>query len=97
MLSPEEIRGWAAALEAESTLKLVNLGHKRAESSGRDIPQIVFRDDGNEYRVWIFRELNIIYLDVLREGLEAETKLYRGPVTRRSLESISRILRRLQP
>ena len=97
MLSPEEIRGWAAALEAESTLKLVNLGHKRAKPSGRAMPQIVFRDDGNEYRVWIFRELNIIYLDVLREGLEAETKLYRGAITRRSLESISRILRRLQP
>ena len=31
MLSPEEIRGWAAALEAESTLKLINLGHKRTK------------------------------------------------------------------
>jgi hypothetical protein len=59
--------------------------------------QIVFRDDGNEYRVWIFRELNIIYLDALHEGVEAETKLYRGAITRSSLESISRILRRLQP
>ena len=79
MLSPEEIRGWAAALEAESTLKLIILGHKRAKPSGGAMPQIVFRDDGNEYRVWIFRELNIIYLDTLHEGLEAKTKLYEDP------------------
>ena len=97
MLSMEEIRGWAAALEAKSTLKLINLGHKRAKPSGRTMPQIIFRDDGNEYRVWIVCELNIIYLDVLHDGVEAETKLYRGPITRRSLESISRILMRLQP
>ena len=94
MLSLEEIKNWADAIAAESTLKLIKLCHKRAKPAGRAVTEIVFADGASEYRVWIFREFNMIYVDVFHKGVEADTKLFRGPLTRRSLESISRILRR---
>jgi hypothetical protein len=37
--------------------------------------------------------LNIIYVDDFHEGVESDAKLFRGPLTRHSLESISNILR----
>jgi hypothetical protein len=74
--------------------KLIKFCHKPAKSAARAVTQIVFEDGDNEYRVWVFREFNIIYVDLFRGGVEADTKLFRGPVTRRSLECISLILRR---
>jgi hypothetical protein len=38
--------------------------------------------------------LNIIYVDAFHEGVESDSTLFRGPLTRHSLESISNILRR---
>jgi hypothetical protein len=96
MLSLEEIRNWADAIATESTLKLIKFCHTPSKRAGRTVTQIVFIESGNEYRVWIFPELNLIYVDVLHEGVEDDTKLFRGPVTRRSLESISLVLRRSQ-
>jgi hypothetical protein len=96
MLSPEEIKNWADAIGTESTLKLIKFCHKPSKRVGRTVTQIVFGEGGNEYRVWIFPEFNIIYIDVLHEGVEDDMKLFRGPVTRRSLECISLILRRSQ-
>jgi hypothetical protein len=69
MLSLEEIRNWADAIATESTLKLIKLCHKPSKRVGRTVTQ------GNEYRVWIFPAFNIIYVDVLREGVEDDTKL----------------------
>ena len=96
MLSPEEIRNWADAITTGSTLKLVKFCHPPSKRSGRTVAQVIFVEGSNEYRVWVFPEFNIIYVDVLHEGVEDETKLFRGPVTRRSFESISLILRHLQ-
>ena len=96
MLSLEDIKNWADAIAAESTLKLIKLRHKPAKPAGRAVTQIVFGDGVHEYRVWICREFNIIYVDVFQKGVEADRKLFRGPITRRSLECISRILRRSQ-
>ena len=96
MLSLEDIKNWADAIAAESTLKLIKLCHKPAKPAGRAVTQIVFGDGVHEYRVWICREFNIIYVDVFQKGVEADRKLFRGPITRRSLECISRILRRSQ-
>jgi hypothetical protein len=42
----------------------------------------------------MFHELNIIYVDVFREQAESDSKLFRGPLTRHSLESISSLLTR---
>ena len=80
----------------------VNLNHHEilsqpSQTRHRVVTQIVSAAGANEYRVWIFREFNIIYADAFHKGVEANTKLFRGPLTRRSLESISRILRRSQP
>ena len=97
MLSLEEIKEWAETVEAQSTSTLVKFCHNPAKPSHRAVTEIVFADGLNEYRVWIFREFNMIYVDVLHKGVEADTKLFRGALTRRSLESISRILRRTQP
>ena len=96
MLSLEEIKEWADTIEAESTLKLIKFCHKPAKPAGRAVTQIVFGDGGDEYRVRIFREFNILYVDAFHKGVEADSKLFRGPITRRSLKSISRILRQLQ-
>jgi len=92
-----EIRNWADAITTGSTLKLLKFCHTPSKRAGRTVAQIVFVEGGNEYRVWIFPKFNIIYVDLFQEGVEADTKLFRGPMTRSSLESISRILRRLQP
>ena len=97
MLSLEEIRNWGDSVAAESTFKLIEFCHKPAKPAGRAVTQIVFGDGGNEYRVWIFREFNIIYVDALHKGVQADSKLFRGPITRCSLECISRILRRSLP
>jgi hypothetical protein len=52
------------------------------------VTEIVFLDGANEYRIWIFRELNMIYVDAFHKGAEADAKFFRGSFTRRSLESI---------
>src|SRR5215469_5102194 len=96
MLSSEEIRNWADAITTGSTLKLVRFCHPPSKPAGRSVAQIVFAAGSNEYCVWVFPELNVMYVDVLHEGLEGDAKLFRGPVTRSSLESISLILRRSQ-
>jgi hypothetical protein len=97
MLSPEEIKNWVGTIAAESTLKLIELYHEPAKPADRAVTQVVFGDGSNEYRVWIFRECNIIYVDAFHKGIQAESKLFRGPITRYSLECISRILRRSLP
>jgi hypothetical protein len=94
MLSLEEIKEWANTIEARSTLNLIKFCNNPARPAHRVVTQIVFLDGASEYRVWIFREFNMIYVDAFNKGVEADTKLFRGPLTRRSLESISRILRR---
>ena len=97
MLSLEEIKEWAESIEAQSISNLIKLCQNPAKPSHRAVTEIVFADSANEYRIWIFREFNIIYVDALHKGVEGDTKLFRGPLTRRSLECISRILRRSQP
>ena len=97
MLSLEEIRNWADVIAAESTLKLIKFCHKPSKRAGQTVTQIVLGEGCNDYCVWIFPEFNIIYVDLFQEGAETDTKLFRGSITRSSLESISRILRRLQP
>jgi hypothetical protein len=96
MLSLEEIKEWAETIEAQSISNLIKFCHNPAKPTHRAVTEIVLADGVNEYRVWIFREFNIIYVDAFHKGVEADTKLFRGPLTRRSLESISRILRRSQ-
>ena len=97
MLSLEEIRNWADAIATDPTLKLIKFCHKPSKRVGRTVTQIVFGEGGNQYRVWIFPEFNIIYVDILREGVEDDAKLFRGPVTRSSLECIFVSLRCSQP
>ena len=97
MLSPEEIKNWVDSIASESTLKLIEFCHKPAKPVDRAVTQIVFGDGFNEYRIWIFREFNIIYVDAFYKGVQADSKLFRGPITRYSLECISRILRRSLP
>jgi|SRR5215469_9591200 len=94
MLSLEEIKEWADTIGAQSTLNLIKFCNNPARPAHRAVTEILFGDGANEYRVWVFREFNMIYVDVLHKGVEVDTKLFRGPLTRRSLESISRILRR---
>jgi hypothetical protein len=96
MLSLEEIKEWAETIEAQSISNLIKFCHNPAKPTHGAVTEIVLADGVNEYRVWIFREFNIIYVDAFHKGVEADTKLFRGPLTRRSLESISRILRRSQ-
>jgi hypothetical protein len=96
MLSLEEIKEWADTIEAQSTSNLIKFCHNPAKPAHRAVIKIIFADGVNEYRVSIFPEFNIIYVDVFHKGVEADTKLFRGSLTRRSLESISRILRRSQ-
>ena len=96
MLSLEEIKAWADTIEAQSTLNLIKFCNNPAKPAHRVVTQIVFAAGANEYRVWIFREFNLIYVDVFHKGVEANTKLFRGTLTRRSLESMTRILRRSQ-
>jgi hypothetical protein len=97
MLSWEEIKNWVDTIAAESTLKLIELCHEPAKPADRAVTQVVFGDGITEYRVWIFRECNIIYVDAFHKGIQADSKLFRGPITRFSLECISRILRRSLP
>jgi hypothetical protein len=97
MLSLEEIKKWADTIEAQSTSNLIKFCHKPARPAHRAVIEIVFADGVNEYQIWIFREFNIIYVDAFHEGIESDSKLFRGPLARHSLESISRILRRSQP
>jgi hypothetical protein len=95
MLAHEEIKEWAGTIEAQSSLNLIKFCTNSARSARRAVTEIAFLDGANEYRIWILRELNMIYVDGLHKGVEADPKLFRGPLTRRSLESISRILRTL--
>ena len=57
MLSLEEIKEWAESIEAQSISNL--------KPTHRAVTEIVFADGANEYRIWIFREFNIIYVDAL--------------------------------
>jgi len=93
MLSLEEIKAWADTIEAQSTSKLIKFSHNPARPAHRAVTEIVFGNGVNEYRVWIFREFNIIYVDAFHRGAVSDTKLFRGPVTRRSLEAISMLLK----
>jgi len=97
MFSLEEIKEWANTIEAQSTSKLIKFSHDPARSAQRAVTEIVFEDGVNEYRVWIFREFNIIYVDTFQKGAVSDTKLFRGPATRRSLEAISMLLKGPQP
>ena len=93
MLSLEEIKEWANTIEAQTTSKLIKFSHSPARPAQRAVTEIVFGDGFNEYRVWIFREFNIIYVDAMHKGPVSDVKLFRGPFTRRSLESISMLLK----
>jgi hypothetical protein len=93
MLSLEEIKEWAESIEAQSISNLIRFSHDPARSAQRAVTEIVFEHGFNEYRVWIFRELNIIYVDAFQKGAVSDTKLFRGPATRRSLEAISMLLK----
>jgi hypothetical protein len=93
MLSLEEIKAWADTIEAQSTSKLIRFSHDPARPAHRAVTEIVFGKGVNEYRVWIFREFNIIYVDAFDRGAMSDAKLFRGPATRRSLEAISMLLK----
>ena len=93
MLSLEEIKEWADTIEVQSTSKLIKFSHDAARPAHRAVTKIIFGNSVNEYRVWIFREFNIIYVDAVHQGVVSDTKLFRGPVARRSLEAISMLLK----
>jgi len=93
MLSLEDIKKWADSIEAQSASTLTKFYHEPAKPPHRAVIEVVFANGVNEYRVWIFRELNIIYVDAFHEGVGSDSKLFRGPLSRHSLESISSILR----
>ena len=78
MLSLEEIKEWADTIEAQSTSNLVKFCHNPAKPAHRAVIKIVFADGVNEYRVSIFREFNIVYVDGFHKGVETDTKLFRG-------------------
>jgi hypothetical protein len=67
MVSLEEIRNWADVIAAESTLKLIKFCHKPSKRAGQTVTQIVLGEDGNDYRVWIFPEFNIILTSSAKE------------------------------
>jgi hypothetical protein len=83
MLSLEEIKNWGDSVAAESPFKLIDFCHNPAKPAGRAVTQVVFGDGGDEYRVWIFREYNIIYVVGFHKGVQAD--IFRGPLTRRSM------------
>jgi hypothetical protein len=93
MISDKKIWKWATAIEAQSTLKIAQLSRRRLIRSSRTTTHITFRNDFQEYHVWILPELNLIILDVFRKEAEADELLFRGEITDRSLERISQILR----
>src|SRR5215469_18635174 len=93
MLSLAEIKEWADTVEAQSTSKLIEFSHNTHKPAHRAVTEIVFGHGVNEYRVWIFPEFNIIYVDAFHKGVQSDTKVFRGPLTRRSLESISMLLK----
>ena len=93
MLSLEDVIEWANTIEAQSTSKLIKFSHNSSRPANRAVTEIVFGDGVNEYRVWIFRELNIIYVDAFHKGAASDAKLFSGPLTRWSLESISMLLK----
>jgi hypothetical protein len=72
MLSLEEIKEWADTIEAQSTSNLIKFCHSPAKPAHRAVIKIVFADGVNEYRVSIFPEFNIIYVDVFHKGVEAD-------------------------
>ena len=85
MLSLEEIKKWADTIEAQSTSNLIKFCHKPARPAHRAVIEIVFVDRVNEYQIWIFRELNIIYVDAFHEGVESDSKLFRRSLTRKKI------------
>jgi hypothetical protein len=62
MLSLDEIRNLADAVTTRSTLKLLKFRCTRSKRAGQTVTQIVFVERGNEYRVWIVRDILGIYL-----------------------------------
>jgi hypothetical protein len=78
MLSLEEIKEWADTVGAQSTSNLIKFCHNPAKPAHRAVTEIVFADGVDEYRVWIFREFNIIYVDALQqleqEGFEIQSE-----------------------
>ena len=83
MLSLEDIKKWADSIEAQSASTLTKFYHEPAKPAHRAVIEVV----------WISRELNIIYVDAFHKGVVSDSKLFRGPLSRHSLESISSILR----
>jgi hypothetical protein len=93
MISDRKIRKWATAIEAQSTLKIVQFSRRRLIRSSRTTTHIAFGKDSQEYDVWILPELNLIILNVFHTQVETEELLFRGEITDRSLERIWEILR----
>jgi hypothetical protein len=93
MISDRKIRKWATAIEAQSTLKIGQLSRRRLIRSSRTTTHITFRNDFQEYDVWILPELNLIILDVFHKEVQADELLFRGEITDRSLQRIFQILR----
>ena len=92
MVSEEELKKWATVIAAQSRLKLTHFGESSATGSSRAKTHIAFENDRLEYHVWILPELNMIVLDVFYKRIETDEQLFRGEITLRSLERISRIL-----
>ena len=65
MLSLAEIKEWADTVEGQSTAKLIKFSHNTNKPAHRTVTEIVFGHGVNEYRVWIFPEFNIIYVDAV--------------------------------
>jgi hypothetical protein len=92
MVSEEEIKKWATAIAAQSRLKLTHFGQSPAIGASRAKTQVAFENNRSAYHVWILPELNMIILDVFHKSVETDEQLFRGEITLRSLERISRIL-----
>jgi hypothetical protein len=91
-VSEEETKNWASVIAAQSRLKLVHFGQSTPTGPSRDGTHIVFENDRLAYYVWILAELNTILLDVFHKSGETDEQIFRGEITLRSLERISRIL-----
>jgi hypothetical protein len=97
MVSEEELKNWATVIAAQSRLKLTHFGESPATGPSRARTHIAFENDHREYHVWILPELNMILLDVFHKSMDTDEQLFRGKITRRSFERISRILNPPQP
>ena len=79
MLSLAEIKEWADTVEGQSTSKLIKFSHNTDKPAHRAVTEIVFGHDVNEYRVWIFPEFNIIYVDAFHKGCSVIPSFFEGP------------------